>query len=430
MIQNEEPVIANSLWSATANPSAPCPELQADVSADVAIVGAGFTGLSAALHLAQMGRSVVVLEAQTPGWGASGRNGGQVNPGLIEAPNDAIARFGPEMGQRMIRLSGQAGQLVFDLIAEHHIQCDARPVGWLRAAHNSTGMQSLVHKAEQWAQHGADLKLLSRADVVQAIGTNAYIGGLIDPRGGNLHPLNYALGLCDAARAAGVRIYGQSRVEKLERRGAEHLLVTKRGQLRAGRVLLCTNGYSGPLHKGLQQSVVPIRSVQVATEPLSQELRAGLLPGLHAPSDTRRLLSYFRMDAAGRFVMGARGGYSVPATRARLAQARAWSIKLFPQLAQVRWAFEWGGFIAATADQYPHLHDFGNGMAAGLGYNGRGVAMATAMGKVLADWASGRPHGELDFPVTPLRKIPFHPLYPFGVETKVAYYRFLDGVGL
>lgn len=149
MIQNEEPVIANSLWSATANPSAPCPELQADVSADVAIVGAGFTGLSAALHLAQMGRSVVVLEAQTPGWGASGRNGGQVNPGLIEAPNDAIVRFGPEMGQRMIRLSGQAGQLVFDLIAEHHIQCDARPVGWLRAAHNSTGMQSLVHKAEQ-----------------------------------------------------------------------------------------------------------------------------------------------------------------------------------------------------------------------------------------------------------------------------------------
>jgi glycine/D-amino acid oxidase-like deaminating enzyme len=334
------------------------------------------------------------------------------------------------MGQRMIQLSGQAGQLVFDLIAEHHIQCDARPVGWLRAAHNSTGMQSLVHKAEQWAQHGADLKLLSRADVVQAIGTNAYIGGLIDPRGGNLHPLNYALGLCDAARAAGVRIYGQSRVEKLERRGAEHLLVTKRGQLRAGRVLLCTNGYSGPLHKGLQQSVVPIRSVQVATEPLSQELRAGILPGLHAPSDTRRLLSYFRMDAAGRFVMGARGGYSVQATRARLAQARAWSIKLFPQLAQVRWAFEWGGYIAATADQYPHLHDFGNGMAAGLGYNGRGVAMATAMGKVLADWASGRPHGELDFPVTPLRKIPFHPLYPIGVEAKVAYYRFLDGVGL
>ena len=200
MIQNEEPVIANSLWSATANPSAPCPELQADVSADVAIVGAGFTGLSAALHLVQMGRSVGVLEAQT-----------QVNPGLIEAPNDAIVRFGPEMGQRMIQLSGQAGQLVFDLIAEHHIQCDARPVGWLRAAHNSTGMQSLVHKAEQWAQHEADLKLLSPADVVQAIGTKAYIGGLIDPRGGNLHPRHYALGLCAAARAAGVQITGSLR---------------------------------------------------------------------------------------------------------------------------------------------------------------------------------------------------------------------------
>ena len=192
MIANEEPVIANSLWSATARPSEPCAELQGDVSADVAIVGAGFTGLSAALHLAQMGRSVVVLEAQTPGWGASGRNGGQVNPGLIAPPNDAIARFGPEMGLRMIRLSGEAGQLVFDLIAQHKIQCDARPVGWLRAAHNRGGMTSLAQKAEQWAQHGAELTLLSQTEVAQAIGTKAYIGGLIDPRGGNLHPLNYA----------------------------------------------------------------------------------------------------------------------------------------------------------------------------------------------------------------------------------------------
>jgi glycine/D-amino acid oxidase-like deaminating enzyme len=147
MIENEQPVIANSLWSATVNPVVPCPELQSDVSAEVAIVGAGFTGLSAALHLAQMGRSVAVLEAQTPGWGASGRNGGQVNPGLIEAPNDAIARFGSEMGQRMIRLSGQAGQLVFDLIAQHQIQCDVRPVGWLRAAHNPGGLRSLEQKA-------------------------------------------------------------------------------------------------------------------------------------------------------------------------------------------------------------------------------------------------------------------------------------------
>ena len=430
MIANEEPVIANSLWSATARPSEPCAELQGDVSADVAIVGAGFTGLSAALHLAQMGRSVVVLEAQTPGWGASGRNGGQVNPGLIAPPNDAIARFGPEMGRRMIRLSGEAGQLVFDLIAQHKIQCDARPVGWLRAAHNRGGMTSLAQKAEQWAQHGAELTLLSQTEVAQAIGAKAYIGGLIDPRGGNLHPLNYALGLCEAARAAGVRIFGGSRVEKLQRRGQGHLLVTQGGRLRAGRVLLCTNGYSGPLHRGLQQSVVPIRSVQVATEPLSKELRDHILPGRHAPSDTRRLLSYFRMDAAGRFVMGARGGYTVQATRARLAQARAWSIKLFPQLAGVRWEFEWGGSIAATADQYPHLHDFGNGMAAGLGYNGRGVAMATAMGKVLAAWAVGRPHADLDFPVTRLRKIPFHPFYPLGVEARVAYYRLCDGLGL
>ncbi|MDT2076373.1 MAG: FAD-binding oxidoreductase, partial [Planktomarina sp.] len=385
--------------------------LTVELEADVAIIGAGFTGLSAALHLAKLGKQVVVLEAQTPGWGASGRNGGQVNPGFIKNPNHAISKFGVDIGRRMIALSGNAGKLVFNLIAQHDIQCDARPVGWLRAAHNATALQSLERKARQWQTHGAPMQRLSAVEVAELLGTDAYIGGIMDPRGGNIHPLNFALGLADAAIAVGAKVYGQTKVETVSTDGPLHTITSMHGRVRARKVLVCTNGYTDDLIPGLRQSVVPIRSVQVATAPLSDNLRASILPGLHAPSDTRRLLSYFRTDATGRFIMGARGAYTPDATQARFAQVRAITVELFPQLADVKWQYEWGGYIAATADHYPHLHDMGNGIAAGLGYNGRGVAMAISMGKVLADWASGMPKGDLGFPVSNLRKILFHRLH-------------------
>ena len=430
MIENEDNIIANSLWSATANQTPTCPKLTAELEADVAIIGAGFTGLSAALHLAKLGKNVVVLEAQTPGWGASGRNGGQVNPGLIENPNHAISKFGADMGRRMIALSGGAGKLVFDLIAQHDIECDVRPVGWLRAAHNDTALRSLERKATQWQTHGASMQCLNAVEIAQLLGTEAYVGGIVDPRGGNIHPLNYALGLANAAIAAGAKICGQTKVEAVVTGGSFHTIISAHGKVRARKVLVCTNGYTGDLIPGLRQSVVPIRSVQVATAPLCNNLRASILPGLHAPSDTRRLLSYFRTDAAGRFIMGARGAYTPGATKVRFAQARAVATDLFPQLADVMWEYEWGGYIAATADHYPHLHDMGNGIAAGLGYNGRGVAMATAMGKVLGDWASGVPNSDLDFPVSNLRKISFHRLHRLVVEATVAHYKFMDRAGL
>ena len=274
------------------------------------------------------------------------------------------------------------------------------------------------------------MQRLNATQIAQLMGSEAYIGGLLDPHGGNIHPLNYALGLADAALAAGAQIYGQSKVQTVTQDGDVHLLTTARGSLCARKVLVCTNSYTGDLIPGLRQTVVPIRSVQVATAPLSDNLRATILPGLYAPTDTRRLLSYFRTDAAGRFIMGARGAYTPGATRARLAHARAASAQLFPQLADMKWEYEWGEYIAATADHYPHLHDLGNGIVAGLGYNGRGVALATAMGKVLADWASGMPSRDLVFPVSALRKRPFHSLHRLGVEATVARYKLMDNMGL
>ena len=426
MIANEEPVIANSLWSATANPTPDCPPLRGAEETEVAIVGGGFTGLSAALHLAEAGISVTLLEAETPGWGASGRNGGQVNPGLKEDPDAIEARFGPEMGARMVRLCGEAADLVFSLIRRHQIDCAGQQPGWIQPIHSEKARKTVAARVEQWARRGAPLRMLSKNETADLLGTDAYLAGMIDERGGNLHPLNYALGLAWAAQKAGARLHGQSRVTGMEQQGAGYRLTTAQGSLTARRVLLCTNGYTDGLVPGLARSVVPIRSVQVATAPLSDNIRRSILPGGHSASDSRQLLLYFRLDPEGRFVMGGRGDYSERGTQAQMERLRAASIDMYPQLEQADWAHAWGGFVAMTADHYPHLNRIGPGVVAAVGYNGRGVAMATAMGKVLADWARGTPEAELDYPVTDLRPINLHFLRRPAVSALLAWYRLRD----
>ncbi|TDK41113.1 NAD(P)/FAD-dependent oxidoreductase [Antarcticimicrobium luteum] len=430
MIENENPVIARSLWSDTANPTPACPPLIGEAETEVAVIGGGFTGLSAALHLAEAGRRVTVLEAETPGWGASGRNGGQVNPGLKDAPDAIEARFGAQAGGRMVALSGAAGQLVFDLIRRHAIQCDAVQSGWIRAAHTPKAREELHDLARQWQQRGADVAPLSAQEIAEMIGTEAYCGGLSDRRGGNLHPLNYALGLAGAAQKAGAVLHGRSRATGLEKTAGGYRIATAQGTLTAEKLLLCTNGYTDGLMPPLARTVVPVRSVQVATDPLPENVLETLLPGLQAPSDSRRLLLYFRRDAQGRFIMGGRGAYSDGATRRQMAALRRVSEQMFPQLKGVRWGYGWGGFVAVTADHYPHLNRLGDGVLAGLGYNGRGVAMGTAMGRVMADWAMGKPDAELDFPITPARPIPLHGLRRLGVAATVTGYRLLDRLGV
>lgn len=429
MIDNDRAVIANSLWTATANTPPDCQPLIGPSHARVAVVGGGLTGLSAALHLAEAGCDVAVLEAETPGWGASGRNGGQVNPGLYPDPDLVETRFG-EKGRSMITASGNAPQMVFDLIDRHQIDCDAHQTGWIRAAHSSAAVADLTSKAQQWAARGTPMQTLSRGQIAAAIGTDDYLGGIIDPRGGNLHPLNYTMGLARAAQRAGARLHGQSRVARLTRDSGAYILHTDQGQLRADRVLLCTNGYTDGLANPLEKTVVPVRSVQVATEPLPKSVRETILPGGHAVADSRRLLLYYRMTPEGRFVMGGRGAYGDAATTRRLQALRTVSTQMFPQLRDARWDYAWGGFLATTIDQVPHLTQMGRGIMSGLGYNGRGVAMATMMGQVLANWATGTPAADLPFPVRPPQPIPFHGLRRLGVAATVAKYRALDALGL
>lgn len=431
MIPNERAVIANSLWTATANRMPDFAPLEEQTKTDVVVVGGGFSGLSTALHLAEAGVAVTLLEAQQPGWGASGRNGGQINVGLKDAPSVIKKKFGEIHGSRMIEMSGKAGDLVFDLIEKHGIQCDAIRPGWLRAAHTSKTLDDLHSLAHEWQALGEDVRPLDRDEMARLTGTNDYHGGLIDMRGGNLQPFNYAVGLADAAEKLGALIHGSSPVTKIEKVAGGHRVYAGHGYVDAPQVVLCTNAYSNKdLHANLSKSVLPVRSVQVATKPLSDNLRKSILPQLHALSDARRLLLYFRLDAEGRFLMGGRGTYNDASTRRQFDRLKSVTTKLFPQLADVEWEYAWGGFVALTRDHYVHLHEITPGLKAGLGYNGRGVAIATAMGVELAKWARGAPDEELAFPVTTIKPLPFSFARETMVEAEILRLRLLDKLGV
>ncbi len=429
MIRNENPVIANSLWSATSSYSTKYPQLVDELQSDVTVIGAGFTGLSAALHLAEQGVKVVVIDAQHPGWGASGRNGGQINVGLKDGPTGIKTKFGDHWGNRMIRMAGDAADLVFDLIARHDIECDAKRPGWLRAAHTHKTLSKLHKLAEDWDNHGGGMIQLYQSEMQRLTGTEAYLGGVLDHRGGVLHPLNYALGLAEAGRRNGVKIFGETPANQITSKAGRFRVETPKGAVISEKVLICTNAYSGDLHPRLSQSVLPVRSVQVATSPLSDNVRQTILPEGNALSDARRLLLYFRQDAEGRFLMGGRGTYNDNSTLKQIERLKRISVELFPQFSGVQWEFEWGGFVALTRDHYPHLHELAPGVMTGLGYNGRGVAIATAMGRVLAKWAIGTKVDELEFPVTPLKPLPFSFAKETLVEAEILRLKLLDKLG-
>lgn len=431
MIESEKAALANSMWTATAGPAPPCPPLEGELESEVAIVGGGYTGLSAALHLAERGIGAVLLEAHRPGWGASGRNGGQVIPGLKEDPDEVERLLGPTFGRRAIRLSAAAADLVFELIARHGIACDAVRAGWIQPAPDEAGVALQQARVRQWQRRGAPVEWLDRAAVSEALGTGLYRGGLLDRRGGSVQPLAYAQGLAAAAAAAGARICGGSPAVRIERRGEGWRVATRRGAVHARTVLVCTNGYSDGLVPGLARTVVPVTSVQVASAPLSANLRRSILPGGEAASDTRRLLVYFRLDAAGRLVIGGRGAYGERAVRAAQARLARLARRMFPQLPDdLPFEHAWGGLVALTENHLPQLCEPAPGLVAAGGYNGRGIAMATAMGRVLADKASGVPDAELDFPLTRLRPIPFHALRRPAVALAVAAKAVRDRLGL
>jgi len=289
--------------------------------------------------------------------------------------------------------------------------------------------RSCVRRGANGAR-GYNVPEIGAQEMEKLLGCAGYLGGLVDKRGGNLHPLNYALGLANAAEAAGAVIHGDSRVGEMRANAYSVTISTEQGQVTAAKALICTNAYTGPFAPPLGKTVVPVTSVQVATEPLSDNVARSILPEGHSPTDTRRLILYFRKDAQGRFVMGGRGALRDADVLKRQQALRAISEHLYPQLKGVSWGYAWGGRVAMTRNHEPGLHLMSPNVMAGLGFNGRGVGMATVMGTLLADWALGCPIEELDFPVTEAAPIPFHRFRRLGVGATVAWFRALDRLGI
>jgi glycine/D-amino acid oxidase-like deaminating enzyme len=417
-----------NLYQDTADSAPAAPALEADVHADVAVVGGGITGLSTALHAARAGAAVVLLEAAELGFGASGRNGGQVNPGLKLDPDTVERDFGADLGARMNALAGGAPALVFDLVQRHGIDCDARQNGTLRAAVHARHAAAIRRSCAQLARRGAPVELLAGDALVRATGTDRYACALLDRRGGDLHPLRYAHGLARAAIAAGARVHAQSRARGMQRLEAGWRLDTARGSVTARHVVLATNGYTDDLWPGLRRTVVPLFGAITATAPLAEVARRMILPGRPVLYESGNITVYYRIDSQQRLLIGGRGPMREIASAAAIPHLTRYAAKLWPVLDGVEWTHAWSGRLAMTRDHYPHVHEPAAGVLICLGYNGRGVAMATAMGRALAE-RMAHPSAPFDMPLTPVLPIPMHAGWPIAVKAAILSGRLRDCFG-
>ena len=372
----------------------------------------------------------ILGEAEEPGWGASGRNGGQVNPGLKPDPDQVEADFGAEMGGRMLALSYGAPDAVFDLIRRYQISCEARQEGTIRAALGAGHAAAVGATAAQCIRRGWPVKMLNGAGTAELTGTDRYAGAMLDRRGGDLHPLSYGRGLARAALRLGARLHGGTPATGLTRAGGGWRVSTPRGEIAADSVVLATNGYTGDLWPGLRRSVVPVYSSIAATAPLAEEVARRVMPRRASLYEAGNITVYYRMDQANRLLMGGRGPQSPLTGPEPIRYLMDYAARLWPGLGGAKWTHAWNGQIAATRDHYPHLHEPAPGLLAGLGYNGRGVAMATAMGRQMALRLLGRPATELDMPVLPILPIPFHGLWKLGVGWAIMQGRLRDRFGI
>ena len=425
-----------SLWAHSAPPGpalAPLPE-GAHV-ADLAIVGGGFTGLSAALHAAQRGVNTLLLEAGEVGIGSSGRNNGQVIPTFTRAdPDVLVSAFGPEHGEAIVALLRDSAQTLFDLARRHRIDCEAVQNGWIQPAHRESRLAISRSRVAQWTKRGAPVRLLDRDEMAALTGSRFWHGGWINPTGGHINPLAFTRGLARAAAGAGAQLHTGTAVRGLRRQGSHWVLHTASGAtVTARRVLMATHAYSGWFTPSpwpeLPRTLVPVRSYQMATEPLPAALRAAVLPSNVAMSDTQADLHFARLDAQGRIVTGGalvlHGDFDTR-LRARIAQRL---LKLWPVLAEagpVRFSHLWHGVFAATTDKLPRFLRLDDGVLGWIGCNGRGVAFATAVGPVLADAALGDPAALRRLPFEAPRAVPGHAFADLGARVMTLYYRWLD----
>jgi glycine/D-amino acid oxidase-like deaminating enzyme len=417
---------------ATGHPPPSAPTLLRDVQADVAIVGAGFTGLSAAWHLQKSGVDAVVIEAQDIGWGASGRNGGMLPPRYKKGFSTIAAKHGHEVTRRLHGLIHEAIDTVEDIVDEARIACDFRRTGQFTAAISPDHLKTLEADRDWMAREAGDstARILDRREAMDEIGGGAHVGGWLDPRGAGIHPLNYTRGLAAALLAREVRIFARSPVTRLIDEGAAIRLETPGGVVRAGQVVIATNAYTdmSPFAPdGLDRRIVAVNTSAIATEPLGDNVAATVLPGRRMVADTKHLMNWYRILPDNTVVFGGRGDLTGrsddAATYAGIEKALA---ETFPQIGTPRVAHRWSGRVAVTLDDFPHLGRLSPRVSYGLGYGGRGVALSNLFGKYLARMARGEEVDLGPMSRSAFGSVPFHAFRVLGMQIMASWYRYQD----
>ncbi|NLH79444.1 MAG: FAD-binding oxidoreductase [Phyllobacteriaceae bacterium] len=381
---------ASSWYAATAHPAPERPPLDGDATCDVCVIGAGFTGLSTALHLAKKGRKVIVIEANRVGWGASGRNGGQLHSGQRRDQETLESWFGETRAHALFALAEEAKRTVKDLILTHAIDCDWRD-GLIHAVHKKAWLHAACAEAEHLiARYGYEgATFLDAAGIARAIGTDVYFGGWRDATAGHLHPLNFALGLADAAEEAGARICEGTRATAISSDGGGHRTVTTAtGTISASDVVIAANGYLDGLDPEIDARVMPIRNFVLATEPLGARA-SRLIPFREAVADSRFVVHYWRISADGRMLFGGGETYGTRDPKDVAGFVRRHMLKIYPDLADVKIDHAWGGTLAVTMNRMPFFRRLRPGVYTASGYSGHGVAIATFAGKLLAEAIEG-----------------------------------------
>jgi glycine/D-amino acid oxidase-like deaminating enzyme len=393
--------LSHGLWEVTATPAPPTSPLAGEVKVDVAVVGCGYTGLSAALRLAEAGAKVVAVEAVEIGFGGAGRNVGLVNAGMWVLPSEMLKVLGADYGERALTLLGAAPAAVWETIEKYKIDCDPVHNGTLHCAVGRAGLAEIHERARQWSERGAPVKALDATEAAARIGSDAYAGALIDMRAGTIQPLAYARGLARAAIAAGAAIHTQSLVRAAERSGGKWTLTAGEGTVVADWVAVATDAYGGaPWPQGRREQIL-LPYFSFATSPLNAGLQAEILPGREGCWDTRTILSSFRYDRAGRLVFGSVGALRGPGLAIHRAWAKRALKKIFPRIGEVRFEAQWYGMIGMTKDAMPRFHRLADNVVTFCGYNGRGIGPGTVFGRVLADLIVGRiAERDLPLPVT------------------------------
>lgn len=420
-----------SYYSATMNDHAPWPALDNDIVCDVCVIGGGFTGLSSALFLTEAGYDVVVLEAARVGFGASGRNGGQVVNSYSRDVDVIEKQYGRESAKMLGNMMFEGAEVIRDRIDRYAIDCDYRQ-GGIFAALNNRQLQHLKAQQARWREFGNhELELLNETGIRREIASDRYVGGLLDHRGSHLHPLNLALGEAEAIRRHGGRIYEQSEVLAVQY-GAPHQVKTAHGSVRAKFVVFAGNAYLAPhLEPRLSRLSIPCGSQIITSEPLSADRALALLPGNRCVEDCNYLLDYFRLTADNRLLYGGGVIYGAREPRDIEALIRPKLVKTFPQLAGLRFDYAWSGNFLLTLSRMPQMGRLENGVLYIQGDSGHGVTFTHLAGKLVAEALQGKPQRFDAF-----AKIPHLP-FPGGRRLQVpltaigaAWYALRDRLGV